>query len=60
MQITPALEQRIFNTLDVIRESGKINMFEAPRHIADMFDINKRDARDVFIAWTKQFNKETV
>jgi len=48
------IRERVYNTLDVIKESGKINMFEAPRHIADMFDIDKKDARDIFLGWTKR------
>jgi len=52
--VSQDVKERIFNTLEVIRDSGKINMFEAPRYLVDMFEISKKDAREVFTAWTKE------
>jgi len=52
--VSQDLKERIFNVLEMVRDSGKINMFEAPSILADMYEISKKDAREVFTAWTKE------
>ena len=47
-----------FEMLDNIRESGVMNMFAAPRWMEENCNLSRADARAVFTAWTKQFNKE--
>lgn len=42
-----------FPILDALRESGKINMFGAPRWLRDNFDLTREEASQVFTAWTK-------
>jgi hypothetical protein len=51
--LTSDVKERIFNTLEVIRDSGKINMFEAPKYLVEMFEINRTEAKEVFLDWTK-------
>lgn len=41
--------------LDRLRESGKINMFGAPRWLRDNFGLSKEEARYVFLEWTKTY-----
>ena len=51
-------EQEVFRFLDSIRESGSINMFGASPVIAEMFEVDKREARRLLGAWMKQFGKK--
>ena len=46
------------NYLDSLRESGRINMMEAPKWIALTFDISRQDAKQIFKEWTETFTKE--
>ena len=39
--------------LDMLRESGEINMFEAPRYLRDEFNLSKSDAISVFLEWSE-------
>jgi len=39
--------------LDKLRESGKINMFEAPMFIQDEFGVEKQEARSIVLNWMK-------
>ena len=48
--------EAFFPILDVLRESGEINMFGAPRWLQDNFGLSKQVALDVFTKWTEQFN----
>ncbi len=48
----------VFNFLYELRESGKINMFESPRYLMDMFDISFKEAIDLFVEWTTTFDPE--
>ena len=44
-----------FVFLDVLQESGEINMFGAPRELQNEFGLSKQEARDVFTKWTETF-----
>lgn len=44
-----------FVFLDILRESGEINMFGAPRELQNEFGLSKQEARDVFTKWTETF-----
>ena len=43
-----------FEFLEDLRESGEMNIFEAPRILREAFDLDKREAVKIFTAWTKQ------
>ena len=43
-----------FEFLEDLRESGEMNVFEAPRVLKEAFDLDKREAVKIFTAWTKQ------
>ena len=47
-------EEEIFNFLEQLRESGKINMFAAPQVLVDTFNISKHEAREIFRKWTEE------
>ena len=40
-----------FEYLDDLRDTGVINMFGATPYIMEQFQITKREARDVLLAW---------
>ena len=44
-----------FDVLNQIRESGKINMFGAPKVLQETFGLSKGEALYVFQEWTKEF-----
>lgn len=47
----------LFELLDDIRDSGIINMFEAPRYLLDSGLVDtKEEAREVFQAWAMTVN----
>ena len=37
--------------LEALQESGKINMFEAPRLLQDNFELSKEESFAIFSAW---------
>jgi len=47
--------KKYFMLLDLLRESGKMNMFGVPSWLVDTFDVTKKEANAIFEAWTKQF-----
>tara|TARA_R110000868_G_scaffold85896_4_gene241300 strand:- start:1574 stop:1981 length:408 start_codon:yes stop_codon:yes gene_type:complete len=50
----------MFIFLDKLRESGTINMFGAPRVLEESFGLSKKEARNVFQAWTKAFEANNI
>ena len=51
-------KQVIFEFLDIVRESGAINMFEGARLIQDQYGLSKQDARDILLEWMQAFTKK--
>ena len=47
-----------FDILDDIQEDGQINMFEAPRVLRDMFDLDKQEPFAVVQEWMKSKEKK--
>ena len=43
-----------FLFLDMVRDSGKINMYGAAPYLAEEFHISKYEARDVLAEWMKE------
>lgn len=50
----------IFAYLDMVRESGAINMFEGARLIQYEFGLDRRTSRELLIEWMKEFSKNSV
>lgn len=50
----------IFAYLDMVRESGAINMFEGSRLIQHEFGLDRRTSRELLIEWMKEFSKNSV
>ena len=53
-------KNEIFDYLDSVRESGICNMFEAPRLIQQMFDVDRHEARDLAKEWMITFPRSKV
>ena len=56
--IDEVMQQRvIFRYLDLLRESGRTNMFDAVPFIVDSFKITKYDAQRHLIKWMETFGE---
>ena len=51
-------EQEYFDFLIDLRDSGAINMFGAAPCLSAEFGLDKREAREVLLAWMESFDKE--
>ena len=47
-----------FDILDDIQEDGQINMFEAPRVLRDMFNLDKQESFYIVEEWMKSKEKK--
>jgi hypothetical protein len=45
------LKEEYYFYLDLLRESGEINMIEAPRYLQDEFGLTKAESFVMFSAW---------
>ena len=52
-----AENERFFIFLDILRESGLMNMCGAPKVLEDEFNLSKQRAMEVFTAWTKTYDE---
>jgi hypothetical protein len=50
-------KQVIFEFLDIVRESGGINMFEGARLLQDHYGLSRQDARDILLEWMQTFTQ---
>ena len=50
-------EEEMFEWLDELRESGKINMFGAAEPLAEEFGLEPHDARVVLTKWMNTFSE---
>ena len=48
-----ALHSDYFSSLDALRESGVTNMSGAPRWLQENFELDRNEARAVFVSWTE-------
>lgn len=49
---------KYFAYLEELRDSGEINMWGASPYLEKEFGLNRREAKDVFLAWIRTFNKK--
>lgn len=50
-------KEEVFSYLDMVRESGAINMFGAAPYVAEAFGLSKREARDLLLEWMQTFDE---
>ena len=48
-------QDEIFAYLDAVRESGIINMFGAAPLLQEEFGLDRREAKDLLLAWMGSF-----
>tara|TARA_R110002096_G_scaffold435390_1_gene660599 strand:- start:1640 stop:1978 length:339 start_codon:yes stop_codon:yes gene_type:complete len=46
-------KQEVFQYLDIVKETGSINMFGASHLISEMFDVSRKEARTLLSQWMK-------
>lgn len=47
-----------FEYLNIMRDSGSINMFGAAPHLAEEFGLDRREAKQVLLEWMQWVSKE--
>lgn len=52
-----ANEAEVFEFLRMLRDSGKINMFEAPSVLMEAFGMDWKTAKEFFIRWSRTFRE---
>ncbi len=59
--LAKAFEEKVFDYLDELRDSGITNMFDATPYISSVFDVDRFEAEDLLKAWMMTFsrNKDT-
>ena len=53
---TTELEQCSMQYLNMLRESGQVNMFGATPHLAKEMEISQSEARKIMSLWISNFN----
>lgn len=49
-------EETYFAFLDIIRESGQINMFGAAPVLAETYGLTRQESRDILFKWMDTFS----
>lgn len=57
-EISKEEKEHIFNYLEDLRESGQTNMFGAAPYIAEAFDLNKYQAREILSEWMNSYKTD--
>ena len=47
----------MFVYLDMLRESGKINMFGAAPYLVEAYELTRYEARDILLEWMQTFDE---
>lgn len=55
--LTQADREELFDHLDLVRESGEINMFAAPNYLRENFDVSRKCANQIFLEWIENFKE---
>ena len=58
--MTEEFKAYIFAYLDMVRESGAINMFDGARLIQDEFGHDRHTSRELLIEWMQDVSKKNV
>lgn len=55
---TTEQEKEVMEFLNLLRNTGKTNMFGATPYIMQEFDIPKQEANKLLVLWMDNFNEE--
>lgn len=50
-------KEKVFTYLDNLRESGITNMFGSAPYVAEEFDVNMKEARELVSEWMRTFSE---
>ena len=54
------IEAKVFNFLNDLRDSGKVNMFGARPYIIKTFGTGEKKSNEILILWMKNFEESRV
>ena len=49
-------QDQVFAFLNMLRDSGKVNMFGAGPYVQETFDFNRHQAKQYVLAWMKSYS----
>lgn len=55
--VTRKFDDKYYEYLNELRESGETNMFGATPYLVDAFDLDKTKAREILSDWMTTFGK---
>lgn len=50
-------KEEIFEFLDSVRSSGKINMFGAAPYIQEVYGVKRHEAKELLMEWMRTFGE---
>jgi len=53
-----SIEKDTLEFLNILRESGAVNMYGATDYIIEEFNVSRKEAVQMLSLWMKNFNKE--
>ena len=56
-ELTQADREELFDHLDLVRESGEINIFDAPAYLREQFDLSRKCTAQIFAEWMENFSE---
>lgn len=56
MENNMTLQEQVNAYLNILRDSGAINMFGAAPHIEEEFDVSRAEAKQLLLNWMKSFS----
>jgi hypothetical protein len=48
----------VVSYLNAVRDSGRVNMFEAPRYLRSEFGYNQENSLTLFVYWASTFDSD--
>lgn len=54
------IEAKVFNFLNDLRDSGKVNMFGVRPYIIKTFGTGEKKSSEILILWMKNFEEDRV
>jgi hypothetical protein len=55
---TTSIEKDTLEFLNILRESGAVNMYGSTDYIIEEFNVSRKEAVQMLSLWMKNFNKE--
>jgi len=49
--------QKYYNFLNSLRDTGVVNMFGAAPYLVEVFDVSRTEAREILFQWMQSFEE---